>query len=132
MRNHNKILLLPVMLALLFASCSKKTTETEQKVQKPGTVQFRNQSGVQVRLDNYAHRHGSQSVSVNLLRSIGNGASYTLSNLIEGGASFKGGDVITIEFRCYLPSEEIKKTVVLAVDGDEQITVLERCTYDTG
>jgi len=132
MKRYRRIILLPMLFVLLFASCSKKATESKQKVLKPGIVEFKNQSGLQVRLDSYTHKRNHESVHIDLFKYIENGTSYTLRNMIEGGASFKGGDIISIEFRCYFQSEEMGKTITLTVDGDEQITILKRCTYDIG
>jgi len=121
-----------MLFVLLFVSCSKKATKSKQNVLNPGIVEFKNQSGSQVRLDSYTHKRNNLSVHTDLFKYIGNGTAYTLLNLIEGGTSFKGGDILTIEFRCYLQTEEKTNSITFTIDGDERIIVLERCTCDIG
>jgi hypothetical protein len=131
MKRHWKLVIFLSLSLWLFVGCSKKSTDFKSdKKLESGDVEFKNQSGVQVEIDRYTHTRKAESKQKDLNVFLGEGKSFTLENLIDGGASFEGGDVIAIEFRCYYDGAETKNAVAFTVDGNMDVVIIEMCAYN--
>ena len=128
-RCWNPVIFLSLSL-LLFVGCSKKSTDFKSdKKLESGSVEFKNQSGLEVEIDHYTHTRKVESKQKDINMFVEKGKSFTLENLIDGGASFEGGDIITIDFHCYFDGVETKNTATFTVDGNKDVVIIEMCAY---
>ena len=123
------VLILTVLIALAFISCSKDSAY-EPPGPQSGTITFYNSlpytSIVITRVD---HLRGATKEFATPEYIIRGGSHKAIANLIDGGYEFPGGDDVSIDFESVArhPAQHerplFERTVVLTVNGTQNINV---------
>jgi hypothetical protein len=127
-----KVLVLLSLVLLIMPGCSKKTiTEPENLIS--GRIMFTNTSSYSIILNYMIQSRGVQRETRNLGYRVeghsGPAGRVELSNLIDGGYIFPGGDNVFVEFQSVAvapdnPDEPLfRRTVTMTVDGTQNVEV---------